>query len=170
MKKLLPTADDLTDFAPMPRRSEAAPAFTPALGFERPKGHGQLRLVNGGTAEDPRDLELAAIARHYLRQRRAREARLPAQLFADPAWDTMIDLFASRLEGKAMSVTDACIAACVPPTTALRWFAKMEECGMLVRRLDPRDARRAYLELTPQAADEVRQWLQRTFLSGPHIG
>jgi len=38
---------------------------------------------------------------------------------------------------------------------------------LLKRRIDPRDARRAYLELTPSALDEVRAWLQRTFLDGP---
>ena len=44
-------------------------------------------------------------------------------LFADPAWDIMLDLFAARIEGKDITVSSAGIAACVPPTTALRWSA-----------------------------------------------
>ncbi|QAY79046.1 hypothetical protein [Sphingosinicella sp. BN140058] len=162
MKKLLP----LAEAPPMERRAERPPPF----GSVPERARGQLRLVNGtGVPEDPRDIEYGEIARHYLRARRQREARLSAQLFADPVWDTMLHLFAARTEGKAITVTDACAAACVPPTTALRWFTKMEETGLLNRRLDPRDARRAYLELTPDAMDEIRSWLQHTFLNGPHL-
>ncbi|WP_146151098.1 helix-turn-helix domain-containing protein [Allosphingosinicella deserti] len=167
MKKLLPAAETIAEIPPMQRRSDRPGPFG---GLVRERSRGQLRLVDGsGMPEDPRDIEFGEIARHYLRARRLRETSLPAQLFADPVWDTMLHLFASRVEGKAITVTDACAAACVPPTTALRWFTKMEETGLINRRLDPRDARRAYLELTPDAMDEVRSWLQLTFLSGPHL-
>jgi DNA-binding MarR family transcriptional regulator len=63
-----------------------------------------------------------------------------------------------------VTVSDACIAASVPATTALRWFAKMEENGLIVRRQDPHDARRAHVELTEGAAHEVASWLKRTFV------
>jgi hypothetical protein len=125
----------------------------------------RLRIVEGsGAPREPLHIELGAVARHYLRERRRREARLPADLFADPVWDTMLDLFASKAEGRRVTVSDACIAASVPATTALRWFAKMEENGLIVRRQDPHDARRAHVELTEGAAHEVASWLKRTFV------
>jgi hypothetical protein len=40
-------------------------------------------------------------------------------LFADPGWDILLDLYAARQEGKQVSVSSLCIAAAVPPTTAL---------------------------------------------------
>jgi hypothetical protein len=65
--------------------------------------------------------ELAALARRYLRHRRERERLLP-DLFADPAWDILLDLFAASIERRPVSVSSACVAAAVPPTTALRWI------------------------------------------------
>lgn len=155
MKKHLPTAEKLPQ--PLgPRRP---------LGDRRARSGAQLRIVEKGPEPDRmRQLQLAGIARHYLLERRRREARLPAQLFSDPVWDSMLDLFASRIEGKKVSVSDACIAANVPATTALRWFAKMEECGLIVRQQDPNDLRRAYVELTETAAEEVEAWLHQTFV------
>lgn len=62
----------------------------------------------------------ARFVRDIIRQRRAREQDLPANLFADPAWDILLDLTAARIEQKRVSVSSLCIAAAVPSTTALR--------------------------------------------------
>jgi hypothetical protein len=51
--------------------------------------------------------------------RRLRERLLPAGLFADPAWDMLLDLYAAEIEEQPVSVTSACIAAAAPATTAL---------------------------------------------------
>lgn len=107
--------------------------------------------------------ELAAAARHYLRCRRQREEAFPSGLFADPAWDVLLDLFACANEEKAVTVTDACIAANVPATTALRWVSKLEDCGLLRRSIDPGDGRRIHLELTAHADELIARWLQSTF-------
>src|SRR3546814_2543305 len=74
-----------------------------------------------------------------LRQRRMREQYFPADLFADPAWDMLLDLYAARLEHQPVSVSSLCIAAAVPATTALRWIKTMTEAGLFVREADPQD-------------------------------
>jgi hypothetical protein len=101
---------------------------------------------------------MAEKVRGHLRARRARDELLGADLFADPAWDMLLDLFACHLEGRPVSVTDACIAACVPPTTALRWLARLEHGGVVVREADPGDRRRFYLRLAPSALLAIRRW------------
>lgn len=68
---------------------------------------------------------------YLTRRRRARY--LPAELFGEPAWDMLLDLFAARLDGRLISVTSACYAAGVPPTTALRWLGILEEEGLVER-------------------------------------
>jgi hypothetical protein len=106
-----------------------------------------------------RAVSAKARVRRYLRQRRARDAAFPAGTFADPAWDILLDLFASDLEGRRVSVSSACIAAAVPPTTALRWIRKLVEDGVLTRVQDPNDGRRVYLSLSEAAWQRMDQWV-----------
>ena len=62
----------------------------------------------------------AHMVRNLIRHRRRREQLFGAEVFADPVWDILLDLYASHHEGKNVAVTSLCIAAAVPPTTALR--------------------------------------------------
>jgi DNA-binding MarR family transcriptional regulator len=93
-----------------------------------------------------------------LRARRLREQYLPADMFADPAWDMILDLMAARLAGQRVSVSSLCIAAAVPPTTALRWIRQLTERGVFSRIDDPADGRRVFIELTDHAAEAVMAW------------
>jgi hypothetical protein len=106
------------------------------------------------TAEIPTVIDGAAL-REIIKIRRMRDNHFNAELFADPAWDILLDLMAARLESKTVSVSSLCIAATVPPTTALRWITAMTQSGLLVRRLDPNDARRVFIELSQDSADRM---------------
>jgi DNA-binding MarR family transcriptional regulator len=46
----------------------------------------------------------------------------------------------------------------VPATTALRWLKTMTEQGLFVRRADPHDGRRVFVELAPQASRALRSY------------
>jgi DNA-binding MarR family transcriptional regulator len=107
--------------------------------------------------------DLAAVARRYLRARHQRRLLFAPDLFSDPAWDLLLDLFASRAEGHLVSITDASIAAGVPQTTGLRWIAKLERARLIRRRPDPTDSRRTYVELTTDGKHAVGSWLTVTF-------
>lgn len=96
--------------------------------------------------------------RALLRARRLRDQLLPGGLFADPAWDILLDLMAARLEGRRVSVSSLCIAAFVPPTTALRWIKQLTDQGLLVRQADNVDGRRAFISLSEEGAHAVEQW------------
>jgi hypothetical protein len=102
----------------------------------------------------------AALIRALIRVRRARTEHLPADLFADPAWDMLLDLMAARLEGKKVAVSSLCVAAAVPPTTALRWIGVMTERGLIVRTTDLADRRRVHVELAPATAQALLAWLR----------
>jgi len=100
------------------------------------------------------------LVRRIIRQRLQRQRFFNAELFADPAWDMLLDLTAARAELKRVSVTSLCIAAAVPPTTALRWIAQMQASGLFRRVEDQADRRRAFIELTEPAADAMARYFE----------
>ncbi len=104
--------------------------------------------------------------RALIRARRMRDQFLPANLFADPAWDMILDLMAARLAGQRVSVSSLCIAASVPPTTALRWIRQLTDRAVFARIDDPADGRRVFIELTEIAAQSVSDWAQAVRRNG----
>lgn len=109
----------------------------------------------------PVDSEVSAsFVRSILHGRRMRDRFFDSSLFADPAWDMLLDLTAARLEGKKVSVTSLGTAAAVPPTTALRWVSLLADQGILVRTADKDDARRVFIELADEAAARMISYLQ----------
>lgn len=101
--------------------------------------------------------------RAHIKARRLRERFFDPGLFADPAWDILLDLAAARLEGREVSVSSLCIAAAVPTTTALRWIKAMVDRGLLERAPDPDDARRAFIRLAPATARRMEECLEAVF-------
>lgn len=69
-------------------------------------------------------------------------------LFADPAWDILLELFALRLEQRRIAVTSLCRVTDSPATTVLRWVAKLEAEKLIVRIPDPHDRRRSFVQLS----------------------
>lgn len=100
----------------------------------------------------------ARSVRQLIRQRRARARYFPPDLFADPAWDILLDLTAARLEGASVPISSLCIAAGVPTTTALRWIATLVDLGLLTRRSDPADRRRVFVELTAEGWEAMSKF------------
>ncbi|KQM87280.1 hypothetical protein ASE67_06015 [Sphingomonas sp. Leaf23] len=118
-------------------------------------------------AEDSTPVEItAATVRGAIRARRLRDQYFADGLFADPAWDMLLDLFAARLEGLTVSVSSLCIASAVPPTTALRWITAMTDAGLLMRREDPNDRRRAFVTLTARAVAGLEGYGQAVAKAG----
>jgi DNA-binding MarR family transcriptional regulator len=89
--------------------------------------------------------------RAVIRARRARADYFDPVLFADPAWDMLLELFASELANQRMAVTALCAGAGVPATTALRWIRALEHHGLVTRRPDPLDGRRVFVCLSRTA-------------------
>ena len=111
---------------------------------------GERRIAAGGP------LPVTAVqVRSIIKARRLRERLFPAALFADPVWDMLLDLTAARLEGKPVAVSSLCLAAAVPTTTALRQVKALCDAGMFIRRVDLRDARRTFIELSEDSAQSM---------------
>ena len=102
--------------------------------------------------------ELQKEVRKILRTRRLREELFGADLFGDPAWDILLDAFATELSGKRTSVSGLCLASHVPATTALRWVRKLEQDGWLVRTADPLDGRRHWMGLSREGSEKLTRF------------
>ncbi len=162
VRRLAMTIDRLT------RHSEAGAASDSAMEPGAPyRALGQNGAERAEERNRPASGAAAAAAdgalghgeiRALLRARRLREQYLPPDLFADPAWDMILDLMAARLAGQRVSVSSLCIAASVPPTTALRWIRQLTERGVFSRIDDPADGRRVFIELTDDAAAAFMAW------------
>ncbi|MDN3645980.1 MarR family transcriptional regulator [Pontixanthobacter aestiaquae] len=139
-------------------QSEVGGAFR----FESP-----LNEYGGEEAEDGSDrlvrkprpaMPDPRLVRRIIRQRQLRARFFDKDLFADPAWDILLDLTAARAEHMRVSVTSLCIASGVPPTTALRWISQMVDAGLLDRVEDETDKRRAFIALSDRAADAMARY------------
>ena len=141
-----------------------------ALPLGPEQGHGMSdRLASPGSTyqgEPDRDMRRQPrpplpdprLIHRIIHQRRLRSRYFEGELFADPAWDILLDLTAARAEHRRVSVTSLCIAAAVPPTTALRWIQQMTDMRVLLREADPDDRRRAFIALSDSAADAMARY------------
>lgn len=119
----------------------------------------KARMLLSGSTDRPRpayDMTEAAVftatkPRCLLRHRERRKELFPPDLFADPAWDILLNLYASHIEQRRETITGIIALAGVPPTTGMRWVHKLVEDEMLILRDDPLDARRKFVQLSPRA-------------------
>lgn len=121
-----------------------------------------MQATNDSAFSDAR----ATAVRQTIRARRTREQLLGKDLFADPAWDILLELYACTLEQRRMTVSDASSATTVPISTALRWLAKLSNDGLVIRRDDHLDARRSWIELSARGRLAMERVIASTPLHG----
>lgn len=106
------------------------------------------------------DQKLARIAASIFRARQRRLKHFDADLFGDPAWDMLLDLFVNQVRGVRVTVGSLGLAARVPQATGIRWIDVLVQKG-LVRKLSAADDRRLTLvELTQEGFRKVRAYVQ----------
>lgn len=100
-------------------------------------------------------------AERLYRERRRRDARMggSVDLFGEPSWDILLDLFIAQGRERPVSVSSACIASSTPQSTALRYVGLLERVGLIRRARDPQDGRRQYLELTDVGFSNMHAYL-----------
>lgn len=90
-----------------------------------------------------------------LRLRRQRSSVFDADLFGEPAWDMLLELYLADLRHVRHSVSGLCKLSGGPTTTAIRWLAKMEAAGLLKREGDAHDQRRLWVILTQDGYSRI---------------
>lgn len=88
------------------------------------------------------------VIRQGLMARQQRGRFFKSNLFADPAWDMLLELYSASLAERRLTVSRLAERSGVPLTTALRWIAVLEKDGLIDRTNDRFDRRRMFLELS----------------------
>lgn len=101
-----------------------------------------------------------AEVRSILSLRRRRERFFDGELFADPAWDILLELYAADLGQRPLSVSSVCVGAAVPATTALRWIGVLQKNNLIERRADRLDGRRVFLVLSQSGKDAMDRFFR----------
>jgi len=101
----------------------------------------------------------ALLARALYEERRRRDQFFRASLFAEPAWDILLDLRIQARAARMPSVSSACIGSAAPPSTALRYLLVLESEGLVERSVDPTDARRKLTRLSHRGAELLDAYL-----------
>lgn len=93
------------------------------------------------------------------RRRLLRQQLLGApELFGDPAWEMLVDLFIHACEGKDLSITALCVPVKLPLSSALRLVQKLADAGIVQRIRDPVDGRRTIVRLEPAIVHRLRAY------------
>ena len=144
--RLRQLSDEVSRIAATLARLSVAPGTSPADRPEAAAQKGEAPAVSLDTV------------RQVIRARRLRARFFDEEIFADPAWDMLLDLLQAEIAQHRVPVSSLCIAASVPATTALRWIKTMTDSGLFKRRSDPHDGRRVFVELSPLASDSMRRY------------
>lgn len=100
-------------------------------------------------------------AKAAMRRRLLRQQLFGApDLFGDPAWEMLIDLYVHQCERKRLSISALCVTSSIPFSSALRLANKLCAAGILRRVPDPIDGRRTFIQLEPEVAHRVRAYFQ----------
>lgn len=105
--------------------------------------------------------DAVALARRLYVLRGLRSAAFGDELFGEPAWDMLLDLFVSGAEGRRLSVSAVCIGSRCSPATAHRYLIMLEQAGIAVRVPDETDHRRHFVRLTPRGEMVMQDVLER---------
>lgn len=111
----------------------------------------------------------STFARWVINARAQRRKIFDSELFADPAWDMLLELYALECEGRRISVSKLSLAAGVPCTTTLRWLDKLESESLVVRVADPLDGRRMWVGLSDLGFEKMRAYTQQVSIAGLSI-
>jgi CheY-like chemotaxis protein/DNA-binding MarR family transcriptional regulator len=125
----------------------------------------QLRLkpqTASGAGRTPKDtLERKREALNDLKSmRRLRSKYFPSDLFSDPCWEMLLDLYDAHLSDVEVTVTSLGAASGVPQTTALRRMDVLQGHGLIVRAEDKNDQRRTIIRLTDAGLSAVESFFE----------
>ena len=92
--------------------------------------------------------------------RKMRSRYFPTELFSDPCWEMLLDLYDAQLGSAEVTVTSLGAASGVPLTTALRRMEQLLAHGLIERVGDADDKRRTIVRLTDSGLTAVEGFFE----------
>ncbi|GEM_PF-1051667 len=100
------------------------------------------------------------IAKYQYRSRRVREQYFGRKLFGEPAWDMLLELYASELNDENISTSNLILSSLSPTSTALRWIKYMEDSGLVTKKSSHLDGRVQYQRITKNGFDMMTKYFE----------
>lgn len=119
-------------------------------------------------AAEPGLTERKHLALKELRDiRKVRSKYFPSELFSDPCWEMLLDLYDAQLSGAEVTVTSLGAASGASPTTALRRMENLQNHALIERLADSADKRRTIVRLTEAGLTAVEQFFESLLARRP---
>ena len=103
--------------------------------------------------------ELAQV-RSYIQARAEARRNFGKEIFSDPAWDMLVQLYASQLSQHRIALSRLCGLSQVAGGTGKRWLDILETNGEIERIADPLDRRRTWVNLTPAGSSKMKAYFK----------
>lgn len=124
----------------------------------------------GADAISIREADRLTTVLAWIKGRTNRNQVFGDDLFAEPAWDMLLDLYANYRLNRTVTIGDLCVASRAPMSTALRWLGLLERKNLVRRTADPLDRRRAFVALTDEGRLKMERTLDSTTDSNNKLG
>lgn len=128
--------------------------------LERDRKRRSISNISDFPSGNATSIDYANLAKRIYDARRERERVFNEDMFADPAWDLLLDLFVKSARSEQVSISSACQGANVPEATALRYLKALTEKKYVERSSHPNDKRSTTLKMTPLGNKLMIRWLE----------
>jgi len=110
---------------------------------------------------EPSDGVIVELARQIY-QARTQRPRITscADLFGEPAWDILLELFIAAHEDRKVTVTSVCLASKAPISTAKRTLGELQRRGIVLKDTDGQDRRRVFVRLSSRGLAELNRYFR----------
>lgn len=96
-----------------------------------------------------------------LQWRRSRGAAFGCDLFSDPAWDLLLELYARRIRSLPASISELATAIGLTESITARWIAALKDKGLVTCRTEPFKPTRLLAELSEDGTGRMEEFLDR---------
>ncbi|MEE4538282.1 MAG: hypothetical protein V2J51_07310 [Erythrobacter sp.] len=110
-----------------------------------------------------RETALEAAERAYEDRRTRSEQFNDEQIFGEPAWDILLDLFIHHTRHEEVAIRSACVDSRAPEIT-MRWLRALDSEGLIQINPDPDDKAKKLVTLTPSGYESMLRYLQKIAL------
>ncbi len=104
-------------------------------------------------------LALHAAERAYSDRRSRKDFLGTGDLFGEPAWDLLLDLFIRQTKAEQVTVKTAFMHSDASLRTVVRLLKVMEHSGLIAVTIDPDDATRQLISLNPTGYEGMLRYL-----------
>jgi hypothetical protein len=82
------------------------------------------------------------------------------QIFGEPAWDLLLDMYIHQARDEKVTVKSAVLESRAGEGTAQRWLKVLDSEGLICSQIDPTDSRKCFLRLTPEGYESITRYLE----------